>query len=117
MQTFEVRAWDDAGVRVVEVSGEFDIAACERFREACDRDDAELVVVDLRRVSFLDASGLRELIDLHRMTELRGTRLAILRPARAGRQHLQAHRAWTATCRSTTRRCRCSPSSTSAEDG
>jgi anti-sigma B factor antagonist len=80
MQTFEVRAWDDAGVHVVEVSGEFDMAAGDSFREASARDDAKFVVVDLRRVSFLDSSGLRELIDLHRQTELRGTRLAIIRP-------------------------------------
>jgi anti-anti-sigma factor len=80
MQTFEVRTWDDAGVHGVEVSGEFDMAACDRFREASARDDAEFVVVDLRRVSFLDSAGLRELIDLHRVATSRRTRLAIIRP-------------------------------------
>jgi anti-anti-sigma factor len=80
MQTFEVRAWDDAGVHVVEVSGEFDMAACDRFREASECDDAKLVVIDLRRVSFLDSCGLRELIDVHRLADLHRTRLAILRP-------------------------------------
>ena len=48
MEKCEVRSWDDAGVHVVQVSGEFDIAACKRFRAASDRDDAELTVVDLR---------------------------------------------------------------------
>jgi len=80
MQTFEVRAWDDAGLHVVEVSGELDMAACDSFREKTARDDAEFVVVDLRRVSFLDSSGLRELIDLHRQANLRGIPLAIIRP-------------------------------------
>ena len=80
MQTFEVGAWDEGGVRVVKVSGEFDIAASERFREKSEREDAALVVVDLRRVTFLDSSGLGELIRLHKLVELRGTRLAILRP-------------------------------------
>jgi anti-sigma B factor antagonist len=56
------------------------MAASDRFREASRRDDAEFVVVDLRRVSFLDSSGLRELIDLHRQTDLHGTPLAIIRP-------------------------------------
>ena len=30
--------------------------------------------------TFLDSCALRELIELHRQTDLRGTRLAILRP-------------------------------------
>jgi anti-sigma B factor antagonist len=77
---FDLRAWDEAGVRVVRVTGEFDIAGCERFRKSVDRVDAEMVVVDLRGATFLDSSAVRELIDLHRLAGLRGSRLAILRP-------------------------------------
>ena len=80
MEKFHVRAWDDAGVHVVRVSGEFDVAACDRFREASDREDAELVVVDLRPATFLDSCALGELITLQRRIDLRGSRLAILRP-------------------------------------
>ncbi len=80
MQRFEVGAWDDAGVHVVRVSGEFDMAACADFRNAAERDDAELVVVDLRAVTFIDSCALGELIALHQRTETRGSRLAILRP-------------------------------------
>jgi anti-anti-sigma factor len=83
MQAFEVGSWDDAGVHVVEVAGDFDMAACERFRQASQRDDADLVVVDLRRVTFLDAAGLRELIDLHRRADAHAARLAIIRPRHA----------------------------------
>jgi anti-anti-sigma factor len=79
-ENFEVAAWDDAGVHVVRVSGEFDIAACERFRGESQRDDAELVVVDLRPTTFLDSSALAELIALLGRIETRGSRLAILRP-------------------------------------
>lgn len=71
---------DDAGVHIVRVAGEFDIAAADRFRAASERDDAELVVADLRRVTFLDSSALGELIALQRRVESRGARLAILRP-------------------------------------
>ena len=77
---FEMVAWDDAGVRVVRVTGEFDIAACERFRAAADRPNAEIVVVDLRGATFLDSCALRELIELQRLADLRNKRLAILRP-------------------------------------
>ena len=80
MPRFEVCAWDDAGVHVVRVSGEFDVAACRCFRDASDRADAELVVVDLRGATFLDSSALEELIALHDRAERHGSRLAILRP-------------------------------------
>ena len=80
MGTFEVGEWDDAGVHVVRVTGEFDIAACDRFRQAAICDDAEFVVVDLRGTTFLDSCALSELIALQRRTEQSGARLAILRP-------------------------------------
>jgi len=80
MDRFEVGAWDDAAVHVVRVSGEFDIAACARFREAAECDDAELVVVDLRAATFIDSCALGELIALQGRTEMRGSKLAILRP-------------------------------------
>ena len=81
MEKFELGAWDDGAVHVVRVSGEFDISGCERFRSASERPDAELVVVDLREATFLDSSALSELIRLHRRTDRRGSRLAILRPS------------------------------------
>jgi len=80
MQKCEVRSWDDAAVHVVQVSGEFDIAACKTFRTASERHDAELTVVDLRRTSFLDSCALGELISLQRRVVARGARLGILRP-------------------------------------
>lgn len=80
MESFEVTAWDDAGVHVVRVCGDFDLSGCGRFRDASERPDAELVVVDLRNATFLDSSSLSELIRLQRRTEKHGSRLAILRP-------------------------------------
>jgi len=81
MEKFDVGAWDEAGVHVVRVSGEFDLSGCDRFRDASERPDAELVVVDLSETTFLDSSALSELIRLQRLTQRRGSRLAILRPA------------------------------------
>jgi anti-anti-sigma factor len=80
MERFEVGAWDDAGVHVVRVFGDFDVNGCARFRDASERDDAQFVVVDLRQATFLDSSALSELIRLQQRTEGRGSRLAILRP-------------------------------------
>ena len=76
MQVFEIAAWDEAGVRIVQVNGEFDMGVSEEFRDACFRADAELVVVDLRGVTFLDSQALGELMAL----QSDSARLAILRP-------------------------------------
>jgi anti-anti-sigma factor len=80
MERCEVRSWDDGAVHVVQVDGEFDIAACKSFRAASERDGAELTVVDLRRTRFLDSCALGELISLQRRITARGARLGILRP-------------------------------------
>jgi anti-sigma B factor antagonist len=80
MDSFQVTAWDDAAVHVVQVSGEFDTAARDHFREASERADAEIVVVDLRQATFLDSSALGELIALQSRVQEREARLAILRP-------------------------------------
>ncbi len=80
MQTFEMTGWDDGGVGVVEVVGEFDMATCERFRDESGFDGSELLVVDLRRATFLDSNALGELIALQRETAVRGAHYAILRP-------------------------------------
>ena len=92
MERFEVRAWDDAGVHVVRVSGDFDISGCRRFRDASERPDAELVVVDLRDATFLDSSALSELIRLQRRTETRRRAARDPAPGRQGRPDLQADR-------------------------
>ncbi len=81
MDRCEMRSWDDAGVHVVQVTGEFDIAFCKRFRAESERDDAQFTVIDLRATSFLDSCALGELIALHRRIGARGARLGILRPA------------------------------------
>ena len=77
-----ITAWDDAGVHVIQVAGEFDMTECERFRASSGFDGSELVVVDLRQVTFLDSHALGELITLQRETTLRGAHYAILRPER-----------------------------------
>lgn len=81
MDRFELVAWDDAGVHVVRVVGDFDLSGCSRFRRASERGGAELIVVDLRDATFLDSAALGELIGLHHRTQAQGSRLAILRPA------------------------------------
>ena len=80
MDTYEITAWDDAGVRVVQVTGEFDMVACAAFRSQAVFGHSELLVVDLRDASFLDSHALGELMALQRETSRRGVHFAILRP-------------------------------------
>jgi anti-anti-sigma factor len=63
--------------------GELDIATVPRLDEAVERalarSPAELTV-DLRQLSFLDSSGLRQFILLADRAEEQGWRLALVRP-------------------------------------
>ncbi len=73
---------DGPGALLV-LRGELDIATVPRLEEAVDRalarSPAELTV-DLRELSFLDSSGLRQFILLADRAEAQGWRLALVRP-------------------------------------
>ena len=58
---------------VVRLAGELDLAEIETFERRCAKLDGD-VVVDLRDVDFLDASGVGALLRLRsRLTERHGT--------------------------------------------
>jgi anti-sigma B factor antagonist len=80
MPRFEIHITTDDSVTTARVTGEFDMAAAEEFREQIESAIAippELVVVDLRATTFMDSSGLSELIQLYKREDLT---IAILRP-------------------------------------
>lgn len=55
-------------VRLV-VAGELDIATAPEFRERCARElgnGAQLIVLDLSKVTFMDSSGLHALLGAHK---------------------------------------------------
>ncbi len=77
------RHHDPVGPRLV-LRGELDIATAPRMQEAVDAalaEAPELLVLDLRELSFLDSSGLRQFIVLAGRAEQEGFRLALVRPA------------------------------------
>jgi anti-anti-sigma factor len=80
LNAYDITVWDDGGIHVVQVTGEFDVSACQPFREAADVHGFELVVVDLRDASFIDSHALGELIALHNRAQREEFRLAIIRP-------------------------------------
>jgi len=73
------------GVVLVRASGDLDAYTAPGLRthlyEATDGGaDAELVVVDLQNITFIDSAGLGTLVGAHRRMRERGGRLRIVRP-------------------------------------
>jgi anti-anti-sigma factor len=76
----EVRSADRAAV--VVVSGELDLASAPALEEELHRalaDAADLLIVDLRELEFIDSTGLGLLIKANRQAEAAGRRFAIVK--------------------------------------
>jgi anti-anti-sigma factor len=67
-------------VRLV-LSGELDLATVARLRDDLREaeDGADVLVIDLRAVSFVDSSGLAELVAAHKRARRRQARLVVVR--------------------------------------
>ena len=82
---FRVQERDEAGVRVISVAGELDIATAP---ELCARLDAARasrrprMLVDLTNVGFCDSTGLRALLGAASEVRAHGGRFAIVCPPR-----------------------------------
>jgi anti-anti-sigma factor len=76
----QVRSADRAAVIVV--SGELDLASAPALEEELNRaatNGADLLIVDLRELEFIDSTGLGLLIKANRQAEAAGRRFAIVR--------------------------------------
>jgi anti-anti-sigma factor len=70
----------------VELSGELDFARAYTFDEEMRRLEAQKpgsIVLDLRKLNFLDSAGLGRVLALHRRATRDGRRLVVVRGARA----------------------------------
>jgi anti-anti-sigma factor len=65
---------------VVEVKGELDVSTVARWEAIVKGRDADVVVLDLSQVGFVDSAGVRSLFRLAREAAGRGTRLLIVAP-------------------------------------
>ena len=75
----EVRHAD--ATAVITVSGELDLASSPALEEELERvaqSDAQLVVVDLRHLEFMDSTGLSVLVRAHQRAEENGRRLGLV---------------------------------------
>jgi anti-sigma B factor antagonist len=67
---------------VIALEGEIDLASvpdAEARIAAAERDDPAQLVIDLRRVTFMDSSGLRVLLAAHYRAEENGRGFALVR--------------------------------------
>lgn len=74
----------DGGI-TLGLSGELDLSTLEQLEAALDdgvRGTSDLVVVDLRKLTFLDSSGLRVILALHAGLREEGGRLVVVKGPR-----------------------------------
>lgn len=79
--SFQVRLRSAERAAVIVVSGELDLASAPVLEEELNRaaDGADLLIVDLRELEFIDSTGLGLLIKANRQAEAAGRRFAIVR--------------------------------------
>jgi anti-anti-sigma factor len=77
-------------VAIVQPHGELDLATVETLRAALDGiENAGRLVLDLRGLSFIDATGLRLLVALHRRARRDGFQLTLVAPAAPANRAIQ----------------------------
>ena len=78
---FRVEVRNADATTVISVSGELDLASSPALEEELERvaqSDAQLVVVDLRGLEFMDSTGLSVLVRAHQRAEEHGRRLGLI---------------------------------------
>lgn len=79
---FAVETRSAGRTAVLSLSGELDLVSSPRLEEALevlDDPDTEFVVLDLRRLEFMDSTGLHLFVKAQQMAEESGRRLALVR--------------------------------------
>ena len=80
--SFQLEVRSAASASVIAVSGELDLASAPALEEELERaaeNGADIVIVGLRALDFIDSTGLGLLIKAHRQAEAAGRTFAIVR--------------------------------------
>jgi anti-sigma B factor antagonist len=83
MDWFSIYAHDRGRTRCVHVIGELDSATvpeANRLLGAIERAPVTAVVVDLAKLRFVDAAGVRWLVSVHQRCQATGREMVIVRP-------------------------------------
>lgn len=79
---FEVERRDGGQAVVIGVSGELDLASSPGLEQELERhvnSGAEVLIVDLRQLEFMDSTGLSVLVRAHQRAVEAGRRFAVVR--------------------------------------
>jgi anti-sigma B factor antagonist len=81
---FSVEERNEGAAWIVAASGELDLRTSPELEDRLDRvwaSGAELVILDLRQIEFMDSTGLRVLLGAHQRAQESGRRFALVRGA------------------------------------
>jgi anti-anti-sigma factor len=79
---FQVEVHRNGAVAVVSVGGELDLASGPELEAELDQltgPDVQLVVIDLRRLDFMDSTGLSILVRAHQRLASEGTEMGLVK--------------------------------------
>lgn len=79
---FAVRTHTIGSAKTLALGGELDLLSSPALQKALDEaadSDADLIIVDLRGLEFMDSTGLHALVNAHHRMEELGRRFALVR--------------------------------------
>jgi anti-sigma B factor antagonist len=79
---FRLEVRNEGRATVIAVRGELDLASSPALQEELDRvaaSDAQMLIIDLRELDFMDSTGLSVLVRAHQRIEEQGRQLAMVR--------------------------------------
>jgi anti-anti-sigma factor len=82
MSPFEIATEEGEGQTRIALAGELDIASAPQFEEGLESVEAnapDVLILDLRKVEFIDSTGLRAVIAADERARSAGRRLVIIR--------------------------------------
>lgn len=80
---FRVEAQNQGQSYILAVSGELDLAAASSLEEELGQaleSGAQVIVIDLKNLDFIDSTGLSVLVRAHQRAEESGLRLGLVNP-------------------------------------
>ena len=91
-QPFSVTVSTDGDRSTVALRGELDLSGVDRARQAIEQaeaDQAQLLILDLSELDFIDSTGLEVMLHAARRAHDDGRRLIVRRPSRYVRRLLE----------------------------